>query len=89
MGWSYYGEKCFEYLFGSRSVTGYRVVFTCSVLLGSGLNLALVWSIADVFNGLMAIPNLIGLIGLSGVVVAESKAFTQIIRQEKERSEKE
>jgi len=51
--------------------------------------LALVWSIADVFNGLMAIPNLIGLIGLSGVVVAESKAFTQIIRQEKERSEKE
>jgi alanine or glycine:cation symporter, AGCS family len=89
LGWSYYGEKCFEYLFGSRSVTGYRVVFTCSVLLGSGLNLALVWSIADVFNGLMAIPNLIGLIGLSGVVVAESKAFTQIIRQEKERSEKE
>ncbi|MGA8941939.1 MAG: sodium:alanine symporter family protein [Thermoactinomyces sp.] len=83
LGWSYYGEKCFEYLFGSQAIPAYRVVFTLSVLVGAGLNLTVVWSIADIFNGLMAIPNLIGLIGLSGVVVAETKAFTNIIRNEK------
>ncbi len=83
LGWSYYGEKCFEYLFGSQAVPGYRIVFTLSVFIGAGLNLVVVWSIADIFNGLMAIPNLIGLIGLSGVVVAESKAFAKFIQNDK------
>ncbi|MBO8171891.1 MAG: sodium:alanine symporter family protein [Bacillaceae bacterium] len=77
LGWSYYGEKCFEYLFGANSVFGYRLVFTIFVLIGATVELDLVWLFADVFNGLMAVPNLIGLLGLSGVVVAETKRFSE------------
>ena len=62
LGWAYYGEKCFEYLFGNKSISVYRVIYTLTVLLGAGMNLGLVWTIADIFNALMAIPNLIGLI---------------------------
>lgn len=86
LGWCYYGEKCFEYLFGSKSIKGYRVVYTLSVLVGAVMNLGLVWSIADIFNGLMAIPNLIGLLGLSGIVVAETKRFREIVKEERMRS---
>ncbi|TCW39046.1 alanine/glycine:cation symporter family protein [Laceyella sacchari] len=86
LGWCYYGEKCFEYLFGSKSIKGYRVVYTLSVLVGAVMNLGLVWSIADIFNGLMAIPNLIGLLGLSGIVVAETKRFREILKEERTRS---
>ncbi|MBA4493033.1 alanine/glycine:cation symporter family protein [Paenactinomyces guangxiensis] len=84
LGWSYYGEKCFEYLFGSNAIIGYRIAFTLSVLVGAGLNLGLVWSIADIFNGLMAVPNLIGLIGLSGIVVAETKRFREQLKLERQ-----
>lgn len=83
LGWAYYGEKCFEYLFGSNSIKVYRVFYTLSVVVGAGMSLGLVWSIADIFNGLMAIPNLIGLLALSGVVVAETKDFKRIRAQEK------
>ncbi|MGE5704878.1 MAG: alanine/glycine:cation symporter family protein [Clostridia bacterium] len=82
LGWSYYGEKCFEYLFGDRSIKYYRIVYTLSVLAGAVLNLGLVWSIADIFNGLMAVPNLIGLLLLSGVVVSETHRFRQARKQE-------
>lgn len=57
LGWAYYGEKCFEYLFGTKSIVLYRVVYTASVLLGAAMNLGLVWTISDIFNALMAIPN--------------------------------
>ncbi|HWO96148.1 MAG TPA: sodium:alanine symporter family protein [Bacillus sp. (in: firmicutes)] len=77
LGWSYYGEKCVEYLFGSNAVRYYRYIFVGMVAVGANLKLGLVWTFSDIANGLMAIPNLIGLIGLSGVVVAETKHFLQ------------
>jgi len=77
LGWSYYGEKSFEYLFGAKSVIFYRIVFTLAVFVGTTFELGTVWNLADTMNGLMAIPNLIGLIGLSGVVVAETKRFQE------------
>lgn len=83
LGWSYYGEKSFEYLFGEKSVMPYRIAFSIAVLIGSGMSLSLVWDIADVMNGMMAIPNLIGLIALSGVIVAETKVIRDKITEEK------
>ena len=69
LGWSYYGEKCTAYLFGERAATPYRFVFTGFVMLGTLVSLDLVWAVSDIFNGLMAFPNLIGLLLLSGIVV--------------------
>jgi AGCS family alanine or glycine:cation symporter len=75
LGWSYYGEKAAEYLFGPKIVTPYRWLWVGAVLMGSLLSLPTVWSLADVTNGLMAIPNLISLIALSGVIVAETRHY--------------
>jgi AGCS family alanine or glycine:cation symporter len=75
LGWSYYGEKSLEYLLGEKSVKPYRIVFCVFVGIGAIAKLELVWSIADVFNGLMALPNLIGLLFLSKVIVAETKKY--------------
>jgi len=75
LGWSYYGEKSLEYLFGENWVKPYRVIFCIVVFIGAGVKLQLVWSIADVFNGLMALPNLIGLLALSGVIVSETNKY--------------
>ena len=75
LGWAYYGEKCTEYLFGLRSVKPYRIIYTCLIIPGAILSLNAVWGIADICNGLMAIPNLIGLICLSGVAARELSAF--------------
>jgi len=83
LGWSYYGEKSFEYLFGAKSVMPYRVVFTIFVFIGAIFSNDLVWNFADAMNGLMAVPNLIGLLLLSGVVVAETKVIKDIITKEK------
>ncbi|WP_201328460.1 alanine/glycine:cation symporter family protein [Thermotomaculum hydrothermale] len=69
LGWSYYGEKAIEYLLGVKAIKPYRVAFVILVLIGSILKIDVVWTLADIFNGLMAIPNLIGLLGLSGVIV--------------------
>lgn len=69
LGWSYYGEKCWEYLLGSRSETPYRIVWTLFVLLGSVTQLDFVWLVADTLNAFMAVPNLIALLLLSPVVV--------------------
>lgn len=88
LGWAYYGEKCFEYLFGIRSIIWYRICYTLSVVVGAGMSLGLVWTIADVFNGLMAIPNLIALVALAGVVVSETKDFNKILAQEKREKKK-
>ncbi len=76
IGWSYYGEKSLEYLLGAASVKPYRALFCVMVLVGSLVSkLELVWAFADVMNGLMAVPNLVGLLGLSGVVVSETKKY--------------
>jgi AGCS family alanine or glycine:cation symporter len=68
LGWCYYGEKCFEYLFGSRTIVLYRIIVTLMVLVGSAVSVPLIWALGTMLNGLMAFPNLIGLFFLSGVV---------------------
>ncbi|WP_017187338.1 alanine/glycine:cation symporter family protein [Alkalibacillus haloalkaliphilus] len=87
LGWSYYGEKCFGYLTKHRGLTGYRVVFILFIFVGAIVQLDVVWSFADVMNGLMAVPNLIGLLLLSGVVVNETRKFIKV-RKEEEEAEK-
>ncbi len=69
LGWSLYGVRCCEFLLGSKSVKPYRVAFVLVVIVGAVLELELVWNIADTLNGFMALPNLVALLGLSGVVV--------------------
>lgn len=75
LGWSYYGEKCLEYATGHWIVKYYRGLFVLAIVIGAAARIDLVWSLADVMNALMAVPNLIGLIGLSGVVVFETKKY--------------
>lgn len=75
LGWAYYGEKAAEYLFGPRAKTAYRWLWVVAVFSGSVFSLDAVWAFADIANGLMAIPNLISLIALSGVVAAETRAY--------------
>jgi alanine or glycine:cation symporter, AGCS family len=75
LGWSYYGEKAAEYLLGARVIQPYRWLWVLAVMLGSVLSLPVVWTFADIANGLMAVPNLISLLALSGVLVAETKLF--------------
>jgi len=75
LGWSYYGEKCTQYLFGTAAVKPYRAIYTAFVMLGAVASLDIVWALSDVFNGLMAFPNLVGILLLSGVVIAETKLF--------------
>ncbi len=75
LGWNYYGERCFEFLFGVRFIWLYRVVFVVMVLLGGFIELDMVWIIADIVNALMALPNLIALLVLSPVVIAETKKY--------------
>ena len=69
LGWSYYGEKAIEYLLGIWAVLPYRVLFTVAVYFGAVSRLDFIWSVSDVMNGLMALPNLVGLLLLSGVIV--------------------
>ncbi|MCF6097513.1 sodium:alanine symporter family protein [Thermovorax subterraneus] len=75
LGWAYYCEKAVEYLFGTGAVMPYRWLWVIAAFIGSVATLDIVWSFADIFNGLMAIPNLISLIALSGVLVAETKKY--------------
>ncbi|MFZ5754304.1 MAG: alanine/glycine:cation symporter family protein [Bacillota bacterium] len=75
LGWAYYGEKCAEYLLGTKAIKPYRYLWVIAVLVGAVAKLSFVWDLADTLNGLMAIPNLIGLLLLSGVVVSETKDF--------------
>lgn len=83
LGWSYYGEKCFQYLVpNQKAVFFYRVAFVLFIFVGATVKLDVIWAFADVMNGLMAIPNLIGLLGLSGVIVYETKRFHAKIKEE-------
>ena len=76
LGWSYYGSKAWEYLFGTKSIMIYKVIFVLIVLAGSTLDAKLAIDLSDTFNGLMAIPNLIGVICLSGLVLKITKNYT-------------
>ncbi len=73
LSWSLYGTRCFEYLFGVKSSLIYKIIFVIAVVVGATLELSLVWDIADTLNGLMTIPNLIAVLGLSGVVIKLTK----------------
>lgn len=75
LGWSYYGERCFEFLFGTKHIKLYRVIFVIMVALGGFLKLELIWIIADIVNSLMALPNLIALLALSPVIIRETKNY--------------
>ena len=75
IGWCYYGEKCFEYLFGSKGIVPYRAIYTVLILVGAVIPVPLVWAIGTLLNGFMAFPNLIGLIGLGGVVAKLTKEY--------------
>ncbi|CYV84072.1 alanine/glycine:cation symporter family protein [Streptococcus suis] len=75
LGWSYYGERCIEFLFGTKSILPYRLVFVAMVALGGFLKLDLIWTIADIVNGLMALPNLIALLALSPVIIKETRQY--------------
>ena len=75
LGWNYYGERCVVFLFGTKAVLPYKVIFIGLVASGAFLHLDMIWIIADIVNGLMAIPNLIGLIALRHVVMEETKLF--------------
>lgn len=75
IGWSYYAEKSIEYLFGRKSILPYKLVFLVMVFVGAVFSIDLIWNFADITNGLMAIPNLVALILLSGVIAAETKKY--------------
>ena len=75
LGWSYYGEKSITYLLGEKAVKPYRAVFVICVGFGAVMKLEVVWALADVFNRLMAIPNLIGLLALTPIIVSETKDY--------------
>lgn len=75
LGWSYYGEKAAEYLFGSASIRFYRYAWVIAVMIGSISTLPAIWAFADIANALMALPNLISLIGLSGVIVETTRTY--------------
>lgn len=75
LGWSYYGEKAAEYLFGNKVVKPYRYLWVMFVMIGSVMSLNVVWTFADITNALMAVPNLVSLLLLSGVITNETKKY--------------
>ena len=75
IGWSYYGERCMEYLAGRRSIIFYRIIYILLVFAGSSISLNLAWSVSDIMNALMAIPNLVSLLLLSGVIAKETQYY--------------
>lgn len=84
VAWAYYGEKCFEYIFGESFVIPYRILFTLLVIPGAAINLELAWHVADITNGLMVIPNLIALIALTKVILSETDTFLKLVKKEEE-----
>ena len=85
LGWNYYSERCLAYLVGGKAIATkiFRWVYILAVAIGPYMTVSAVWTIADIFNGLMAIPNIIALLALSGVVAAETKAFNQRLKEKK------
>jgi AGCS family alanine or glycine:cation symporter len=85
LGWNYCGERCVEYLFGVNGIKPYKYIYIVLVASGAFLKLDLIWILADIVNGLMAIPNLIALIGLSPVIISETKEYFEALKLEKKR----
>ena len=81
LAWEYYGEKCFEYLFGEKYISLYRYAWVIFVFIGAQIKMDMVWNISDAMNALMAIPNLIGLICLSGLLVRETRLYEEGVQQ--------
>jgi AGCS family alanine or glycine:cation symporter len=75
IGWCYYGEKCIEYLFGSKVIVPYRVVFTGLIMVGAMVSVPLAWAMGTLLNGFMAFPNLVGLAFLGGTVAKLTKEY--------------
>ena len=75
LGWSYYGERCCEYLFGRKGMLPYKLLFILVIVIGPVLSLDLVWTIANILNALMAVPNLIAVLLLSGVIAKETQHY--------------
>ena len=75
LGWSFYGTKALEYLLGTKATIVYKIIFVLFIVVGCTMKLGLAWDISDTFNGLMALPNLIGVLSLSGIVVAITKNY--------------
>ncbi len=75
LGWSQYGSKGFEYLFGTAAMKFYQIIFVIFIVIGATMDLSLAWDLSDTFNGMMAIPNLIGVLSLSGVVMSITKNY--------------
>ena len=90
LGWDFYGEKCLDYLsHGSKTVRYiYRFLYISAILIGPYLTVAAVWNIADIFNGLMALPNIIALLALSAVIARETNAY-KVPKKEKKAKTKE
>ena len=82
LGWSYYGERCAEYLAGSKIILPYKVAFVIFAFVGSVTALDTVWNLADILNGLMVIPNVIGMIMLSGMIAKEGNYFIKHLDEE-------
>jgi AGCS family alanine or glycine:cation symporter len=80
IGWNYYGEKAIEYLFGPRAIASYRVLFTATVMVGATTSLEFVWNFSDLMNGMMAIPNLIGLLLLAKIVKSETNRYFSALK---------
>ncbi|MGT2771965.1 alanine/glycine:cation symporter family protein [Streptococcus marimammalium] len=75
LGWSYYGERCINFLFGAKFILPYRIIFVAMILLGGFLELEIIWIIADIANALMAMPNLIAILLLSPIIASDYKAY--------------
>ncbi|MEZ8739445.1 alanine/glycine:cation symporter family protein [Photobacterium swingsii] len=82
LGWNYYGERCITYLLGVKAIKPYKFIFLVLVAAGAFLKLDMIWLIADIVNGLMAIPNLIGLVLLREVVISDSRLYFAQLKQE-------
>ncbi|MEC7838827.1 MAG: sodium:alanine symporter family protein [Chlamydiota bacterium] len=82
LAWAYYGEKCFEYIFGEKAVIPYRILFTLIIIPGAVMKMETVWYIADISNALMVVPNLIALVLSSKVIQLETKKFLEVAKKE-------
>ena len=83
IGWNYYGERCTEYLFGIKGIKPYRLIYIVLVAIGPYLKLEVIWVLADIVNGLMAIPNLIALVGLRKIIIGETKEYFKTLSFQK------
>ena len=81
LGWSHYGSKAWEYLFGAKTTVVFRIIHVCTVILGAVLTSSLAWDISDTFNGLMMIPNLIGVLALAPLVVKITKNYLRRVKK--------